>query len=217
MQKHCSKINPVAPQGTICRLEYKWEWDVVNARYYDEPTEEKSCPHHRLTLPGDEEKRNCYLIIHEITKEDDGQWKCKVKDYGLSSEDSHLFDLRVIDMEDDETQARRLEDVHPLNHERQQDWAGSSPRDGLLDDITDTNDRIPEHLREQGNIMTTMEKDLEDLWHGATDPILNTAGPSDSIFYVAIFGGSALLIVMIIFAAIVYFPRHKRDKVPQIQ
>ena len=90
-----------------------------------------------------------------------------------------------------------------------------------VDDITDTNDRIPEQLREQGNIMTTvhhMEKDLEDLWHGATDPILNTAaGPSDSIFYVATFGGSALLIVMIIFAAIVYFPRHKRAKVPQNQ
>ena len=31
----------VALQGTICRLEYKWEWDVLNSHYYDKPTEEK--------------------------------------------------------------------------------------------------------------------------------------------------------------------------------
>ena len=120
-------------------------------------------------------------------------------------------------MADDDTQVRRPEDVHPLEKERQQDWADSSPQEKLLDDISDIIDEIPEERREQDNIMTTvhhMEEDLEDFWHGATDPILNTAGPSDSIFYVATFGGSALLIVMIIFAAIVYFPRHKRAKVP---
>ena len=34
-------------RGAICRLEYKWEWDMANARYHDNPIEEKSCPHHR--------------------------------------------------------------------------------------------------------------------------------------------------------------------------
>ena len=159
-------------QDTICRMEYKWEWDLVNSRYYDKPTEEKSCPHHRLNLPGDEEFRNCYLIIDKIRIEDNGQWKCIVKDYGLASEDSHVFDLMVVDMKETTEKPPmpyyNPKNILPIQEETQWAKARQDTEERLLDDISDIIDQMPEEQREEETIIDTvhhMEEDLETFWH----------------------------------------------------
>jgi len=209
--------------GRVCRLEYKWEWDAANARYHDNPIEEKSCPHHRLNLPGDEEFRKCYLIIDNIKNEDNGEWKCVVKDFGLASEDAHTFDLTVLDKKEanvlDEGSYNHPRKLNfPPHHRYQQEKITE-----LFDDIHNIiDDKAPKEIEfnkdevKSGGFMETVhhvEEDLEDIWHDVSDPLLgkndSSQEGSDTIFYVAVIGIPAVFLFLCVFAAVVYFPRHR--------
>ena len=90
-------VHRITLKRTTCKIEYKWEWDHKNAHYRDKPTQERNCPDPRLVLPPNEEFINCYLTIQGVKPEDNGNWKCVVRDLGMASEDTNVFNLVVLD------------------------------------------------------------------------------------------------------------------------
>ena len=61
---------------------------------------------HQRLPPSDgiKSKGNTWILtkitFFSIKVEDNGEWKCTVRDKGLSSQDSHVFDLTVVNMDD---------------------------------------------------------------------------------------------------------------------
>lgn len=108
-------VHRITLKRTTCKLEYKWEWDHKNAHYRDKPTQKKHCPDQRLVLPPNEEFINCYLTIQEVKPEDNGNWKCVVKDLGLASEDSNVFNLIVLDKPSEEDRHVKQDSPYMFN------------------------------------------------------------------------------------------------------
>ena len=52
----------------------------MNCRHYHD---KKCSGHHRLKMSGHEEFRKCYLIIKNISMEDNGNWRCLVRYYNI--------------------------------------------------------------------------------------------------------------------------------------
>ena len=103
-------------------------------------------------MPGDEEFRKCYIIIDNIKAEDNGEWKCIVKDFGLASEDSHTFDLTVLDKKQSnmlEPEKLSFDGYHPKKlsfppHSQYQDNVHDDKIDELFEDIHDIIDEVPD-------------------------------------------------------------------------